>query len=67
MLKMKETSLQFLRCNLPEVLEFEEIGTALRVLGDLIDDKGFSPPHYEEYNSFGREAQCVYDDLYESN
>ena len=28
------------------------------------DEKGFAPPHYYDYNDFGREAQRVYDDIY---
>lgn len=67
MLKMQETSKQFLRENLPEALEAKDVGVALRLLYDLIDEKGFAPPHYDEYNDFGREAQRVYDDLYLSN
>ena len=67
MLKMQETSKRFLQEYLPEVLEAKNIGDALRLLYDLIDEKGFAPPNYDEYNDFGREAQKVYDDLYLSN
>ena len=37
------------------------------MLYDWIDDHGFSPPHYDEYNDLGREAQRVYDDIYLSS
>lgn len=67
MLKMKESSKQFLEKNLPEALKCEKLNDALRLLYDLIDEKGFAPPIYEDYNDFGREAQRVYDDLYLSN
>lgn len=67
MLKMAKESLEFLKKNLPVALEFEEVDDALLALYDLIEEKGFSPPHYDEYNDFGREAQRVYDDLYLSN
>ena len=67
MLKMTDTSLTFLSENLPIVLSVEKIGDALDLLYDLIDEKGFAPPHYDSYNDFGREAQRVYDDLYLSN
>lgn len=67
MLNMLTASRQFLEKNLPEALETEQINIALRLLYDLIDEKGFAPPDYEEYNDFGREAQRVYDDLYLSN
>lgn len=64
---MEDESRRFLEKNLPEALETDSIGRALRLLYDLIDEKGFAPPHYDNYNDFGREAQRVYDDLYLSN
>ena len=64
---MTEKSRQFLEKYLPEALELDDIGEVLWRLYDLIDEKGFAPPHYDEYNDFGREAQRVYDDLYLSN
>ena len=67
MLKMVDESRRFLEKNLPEALETDSIGRALRLLYDLIDEKGFAPPHYDNYNDFGREEQRVYDDLYLSN
>lgn len=67
MLKMAKESREFLEKNLPTALESEELNDALLALYDLIDEKGFAPPHYDEYNDFGREAQRVYDDLYLSN
>lgn len=67
MLKMSPESKKFLETNLPEVLGTYSIRKALRLLYDLIDEKGFAPPNYESYNDFGREAQKVYDDLYLSN
>lgn len=67
MLNMRTESRLFLEKNLPEALRTETINGALDLLYDLIDEKGFGPPHYDEYNDFGREAQRVYDDLYLSN
>lgn len=67
MLTMKESSKQFLRHNLPEALECSDTNDALSLLSDLIDEKGFAPPDYYDYNDFGREAQRVYDDIYLSN
>ena len=37
----------------------------LDAIGDCIDRKGFAPPDYYDYNEFGREAQKVYDRIYE--
>lgn len=67
MLKMSKESRSFLEVNLPELLADINIRDALDILYELIDEKGFAPPHYDEYNDFGREAQRVYDDLYLSN
>lgn len=67
MLKMSEESRSFLELNLPELLTDIKIRDALDLLYDLIEEKGFAPPHYDEYNDFGREAQRVYDDLYLSS
>jgi hypothetical protein len=39
----------------------------LDAIGDYIDDNGFAPPHYYDYNDLGREAQKIYDSIYENN
>ncbi len=67
MLNMKKTSRAFLKENLPEALNTDVLNEALDMLFDLIEEKGFAPPHYQDYNDFGREAQKVYDDLYYNN
>ena len=66
-MKMNDKSRVFLEKYLPDALEVEQLNDALDLLYNLIDEKGFAPPHYDEYNDFGREAQRVYDDLYLSN
>ena len=66
-MNMSNKSREFLRKHLPSALQTDSIRNALELLFDLIDEKGFAPPHYDEYNDFGREAQRVYDDLYLSN
>lgn len=66
-MNMTEESRAFLEKNLPAALDVENLGYALDLLFDLIEEKGFAPPHYQDYNDFGREAQRVYDDLYLSN
>lgn len=67
MLKMEEKSRAFLKKNLPEVCDVENLREVLDSLYELIDEKGFAPPNYDEYNDFGREAQRVYDDVFLSN
>lgn len=66
-LKMNESSRKFLEQYLPSALQADTLRDVLIQLSDLIDEEGFAPPHYDEYNDFGREAQRVYDDLYLSN
>lgn len=66
-MKMSDSSREFLEKYLPSALQADTVRAALWQLYDLIDEKGFAPPHYDEYNDFGREAQSVYDDLYLSN
>ncbi len=67
MLKMEKSSREFLEKYLPEALNTENRSKIVRALFDLIEEKGYAPPHYDEYNDFGREAQRVYDDVFFSN
>lgn len=64
---MQESSKAFLEKHLPIALTARMLNDALDELTELIEEKGFAPPHYQDYNDFGREAQRVYDDLYFSN
>lgn len=41
--------------------------SVLRAIYDLIDEKGFAPPDYYDYNDFGRKAQRVYDNIFINN
>ena len=66
MIKMSGESKAFLEKHLPEVLQ-DERPVILERLYDLIDEKGFAPPNFHEYNEFGREAQKVYYDIYWNN
>lgn len=66
-LNMSKQSQQFLEKYLPSALLAQHVNDALDPLFDLIEEKGFAPPHYDEYNDFGREAQRVYDDIYLSS
>jgi hypothetical protein len=63
---MSSEAKTFLEKHLPEVLQ-EERPVILERLYDLIDEKGFVPPNFHEYNEFGREAQKIYDDIYWNN
>lgn len=65
-LKLTEKTKEFLGKNLPGYKEMDKT-SLLDALYDLIDEKGFAPPKFHEYNDFGREAQEAYDDIYWSN
>lgn len=67
MVNMSAESREFLTKNLPGALDKDNARDILDLLYDLIDEKGFAPPHYYDYNDFGREAQRVYDDIYGGN
>lgn len=63
---MSDNSKEFIEKNIPDVLN-DSATVILGRLYDLIDEQGFAPPEYHEYNEFGREAQKVYDDIYWNN
>lgn len=67
MLKMSNKSQEFLEQYLPQVLDSASTNDALDIIYDFIDENGFAPPHYEEYNDLGRSAQKVYDDIFLNN
>ena len=67
MVRMTPESKRFLEKNLPNALETDSVRQTLLLLFGWIEDHGFAPPHYDEYNDLGREAQRVYDDIYLSS
>lgn len=67
MVKMGKCSEAFLKAHLPRALQCTTVNGVLDLLYDFIEENGFAPPHYEDYNDLGREAQKVYDDIYLSN
>ena len=66
-MRMTEESRKFLEQNLPDALRAEKLVDVLDMLFDWIEDHGYAPPHYDEYNDLGREAQRVHDDIYLSS
>lgn len=66
MVKMSSYSRKFFERELPEVsLDTNDVNKLLEPLYDLIMYKGFDENW--DYNSFGEDAQSVYDDLYNNN
>ena len=64
---INENAKKFLEENLPKALEAETSYEALKMLYELIDDKGFEAPKYEKLNEFGEKADEIYDEIYELN
>ena len=64
---INEHARAFLAEHLPEALDAESSYAALKMLYELIDEKGFDTPKYEKLNAFGLEADEVYDEIYELN
>lgn len=62
--KASEKVIAFLQEHLPEALKAENSYEALKMLYELIDDKGFEPPKYEKMSDFGLEADDIYDEIY---
>ena len=64
---INEHARAFLAEHLPEALDAESSYAALKMLYELIDEKGFDAPKYEKLNAFGLEADEVYDEIHELN
>lgn len=67
MININERDRKFIIDNLPDgekILESGDADELLDVLYDVIDRKGFFG---YDYNDFGREAQKVYDRIYDDN
>ena len=65
--KINDHAKAFLEENLPEALAAESSFEALKLLYELIDEKGFEAPKYDKLNDFGILADEVYDEIYELN
>lgn len=65
--EMDKTFLKNNIANADNLISQGTVRAVLDALGDCIDKKGFAPPDYYDYNDFGREAQKVYDRIYENN
>lgn len=53
--------------NSDELFIETDVRKVLDAISDLIDEKGFEPPEYYDYNDFGRKAQKVHDNIFENN
>ncbi len=53
--------------NADEVLSLTNVRDVLDAIFDWINENGFAPPDYYDYNDLGREAQKVYDRIFLNN
>lgn len=53
--------------NAEELLSLSDVRDVLHAISDWIDENGFAPPDYCDYNDLGRKAQRVYDRIYLNN
>lgn len=53
--------------NADEVLSLTNVRDVLDAIFDWINENGFAPPDYYDYNDMGREAQKVYDRIFLNN
>ncbi|ADU25682.1 hypothetical protein [Ethanoligenens harbinense] len=70
MLNYTENDRQFIEKNFEnaaQLLASSSRREVLLTIENLIEQKGFAPPHYYDYNDFGRKAQTVYDSIYQNN
>lgn len=65
MLNMSEKSEQFLKENIPEVLDMTDTNDALDAISTWMQLYGFDGN--DDINEQGREAEHVYDDIYVHN
>ena len=70
MIKLSEKEIEYLQKNIENVDEIIKRGSIRELLENLdmfINMNGFAPPDYYDYNKIGREAQKIYDGIYEKN
>lgn len=68
MIIFSKAVMQFIKNNFDnsaEILNKEDVNDVLTVIDDLITYKGFNENY--DYNDFGRQAQKIYDELYNNN
>ena len=70
MIELSIKEKEYLEKNIPNADEIIKRGSVRELLENLymfIDTNGFAPPDYYDYNEIGREAQKIYDGIYEKN
>ena len=65
MIKMSDVAKAFIKKELPELLDCDDISCFLDKLDDMITYKGFDQEY--AFNAFGAEAQHYYDEIYDMN
>lgn len=69
-MKIDEKDKQFLIKNIEAaqaLIEADDADGLLEEIDGFMTEKGYAPPNYDELNATGREAERVYDYIYNNN
>ncbi len=69
-MKIDEKDKQFLIKNIEAaqaLIEADDVDGLLEEIDGFMTEKGYAPPNYDELNATGREAERVYDRIYNNN
>ena len=69
-MKIDEKDKQFLLKNIEAaqtLIEADDVDGLLEEIDGFMTEKGYAPPNYDELNATGREAERVYDRIYNNN
>lgn len=69
-MKIDEKDKQFLIKNIEAaqtLIEADDADGLLEEIDGFMTEKGYAPPNYDELNATGREAERVYDRIYNNN
>lgn len=69
-MKIDEKDKQFLIKNIEAaqaLIEADDVDGLLEEIDGFMTERGYAPPNYDELNATGREAERVYDYIYNNN
>lgn len=69
-MKIDEKDKQFLIKNIEAaqaLIEADDVDGLLEEIDGFMTEKGYAPPNHDELNATGREAERVYDRIYNNN
>lgn len=69
-MKIEENDKQFLIKSIAAaqaLIEADDVDDLLEEIDGFMTEKGYAPPDYDELNEIGRQAERVYDRIYNNN